>query len=120
MGLFTALVFNDGVAHTFVFRGQMPDPRSIVGEYIEPTATIESQSKIRIKHDVTSKTLKRSLLQSQRWVATSAGVLRPITCNTTVIYDPLHAAASVIAQSKLNGACMADASFHANFAAGLI
>lgn len=120
MGLFTALVFNDGSAHTFVFRGQMPDLKSIIGEYIEPAATIESASKIRIKHDVSSKTLRRSLLQSQRYVATSAGVLKPITCNTTVIYDPLHPAASVISQTKLNGACMADTTFHANFAQGLI
>lgn len=120
MGLFTSLVFNNGTAHTFVFRGQIPDAKSIVGEYIEPAATAESASKVIVKHDVTSKTLKRSLLQRKVMVAGSDGVLYPITVNTTVTYNPKHSASSVTDQTKLQGACIGDATFHTNFALGLI
>lgn len=120
MGLFTSLVFNNGTAHTFVFRGQTPDAKSIVGEYVEPAAAIETASKVIVKHDVLSKTVKRSLLQRKVLVAGSDGVLYPITVNYTLIANPKHSSTAIVDQLKMINACAADASFAANFAAGLI
>lgn len=120
MGLFTSLIFNNGADHTFVFRGQMPDDKSIVGQYIEPAASADSDSKIIVKHDVVSKTAKRSLLQRKVLVAGTDGVLYPITVNLTAVFNPKHTAANVTDQLKLVGDCMVDTSFYANFPIGLI
>lgn len=120
MGLFASLVFNNGSAHTFVFQGQMPDSKAIVGKYIEPAASIELASQIQVKHDVSSKSVKRSLLQRRVMVAGTDGVLYPVTVNFTVTYAPKHANQAVIDQTKMVGACLADTTFHANFAAQLI
>lgn len=119
MGLFTSLVFNNGTAHTFVERGQIPDPKSIVREYIEPAASAVAQSKITIKHDIASKTVKRSLAQRRVLIAGSDGVLYPITINFTATYNPKHAAADVVLEQKMLAAAIADTTFHANFVNGL-
>lgn len=119
MGLFTSLVFNNGAAHTFIDRGQLPDSKAIVREYIEPAAAQASQSKITVKHDVASKTVKRSLLQRRVLIAGSDGVLYPITINFTATFNPKHAAADVVLEQKLVAAAIADASFHANFVQGI-
>lgn len=119
MGLFTSLVFNNGTAHTFVERGQIPDPKSIVREYIEPAAASAALSKLTVKHDISSKTVKRSLLQRRVMVAGSDGVLYPITVNFTATFNPKHAAADVVLEQKLLAAAVADTTFHANFVQGL-
>lgn len=119
MGLFTSLVFNNGTAHTFVDRGQLPDPKAIVREYIEPAASAASQSKLTVKHDVASKTVKRSLLQRRVLVAGSDGVLYPVTVNLTTTFNPKHALADVILEQKLLTAAAADTTFHANFVQGI-
>ena len=119
MGLFTSLTFNNGTAHTFVERGQIPDSKSIVREYIEPAASSAAQSKLTVKHDITSKTVKRSLLQRRVMVAGSDGVLYPITVNFTVTFNPKHAAADVVLEQKLLTAATSDTTFHANFVQGL-
>lgn len=119
MGLFNALIFNNGVAHTFVDRGQLPDSKAIVREYIEPAAPTSSASKITVKHDIASKTVKRSLLQRKVLIAGSDGILYPITVNFTTTYNPKHAAADVILEQKLLAAAIADTTFHANFVNGL-
>lgn len=121
MGLFTSLVFNNGTAHTFVDRGQLPSTKGIVREYIEPAATASSQSKITIKHDLPSgkKTTKRSLAQRTVMVAGSDGILYPITVNFTTTCNVKHAAADVINEQKMLTAACADATFHANFQQGL-
>lgn len=119
MGLFNSLNFNNGTAHTFVERGQIPDPKAIVREYIEPAAASAAASKITVKHDIASKTVKRSLLQRKVMIAGSDGVLYPITVNFTVTYNPKHAAADVVLEQKLLAAAVADTTFHANFVNGL-
>jgi len=120
MGLFTSLIFNNGTAHTFVFRGQLPDSKSVVGEYIEPAAASTSQVKLDVKHDETSKTVFRSLLQYKVYIAGADSILAPITVNFTVVYSKKHAAADVILAQKLLAAAVADASFHTGFSQRLI
>lgn len=119
MGLFSSLVFNNGTAHTFVERGQMPSTKGIVREYIEPAALSSAQSKLTVKHDTTSATVQRSLLQRTVNVAGSDGVLYPVTVNFTVTFNKKHAAADVVLEQKLLAAAVADTTFHANFVNGL-
>ena len=119
MGLFNSLVFNNGSAHTFVERGQLPSTKGVTREYIEPAASAASQTKITVKHDLTSKTVRRSLLQHTIMVAGSDGVLYPITVNFTSTYNTKHPAADVILAQKLLAAAVADTTFHANFVNGL-
>lgn len=119
MGLFTSLVFNNGTAHTFVLRGQIPNSKAIVSEYLEPAAVSSANSKLTVKHDIASKSVKRSLLQRRVMVAGSDGILYPITVNFTATYNPKHAAADVVLEQKLLAAAVADTTFHANFVLGL-
>jgi hypothetical protein len=119
MGLFTSLVFNNGTAHTFVEKGQIPSSSSIVREYIEPAAAQAARSKLTVKHDLASKTVNRSLLQRTVNVVGSDGVLYPITVNFTVTFNKLHNAADVVLEQKLLAAAVADTTFHANFVNGL-
>ena len=119
MGLFTSLTFNNGSAHTFVERGQLPATKGVIREYIEPAAASAAQSKLTVKHDLGSKTTRRSLLQRTVMVAGSDGVLYPITVNFTATYSTKHAAADVVLEQKLLAAAVADTTFHANFVNGL-
>ena len=119
MGLFNSLTFNNGTAHIFVERGQIPDSKAIVREYIEPAAASAAASKITVKHDIASKTVKRSLLQRRVMLAGSDGVLYPVTINFTATYNPKHAAADIVLEQKLLAAAIADTTFHANFVNGL-
>lgn len=119
MGLFTSLTFNNGIAHIFVDRGQLPSTKGIVREYFEPAAVSSAQSKITVKHDIGKKTTRRSLLQRTVMVAGSDGILYPITVNFTVTYNVKHASADVVAEQKLLTAATADTTFHANFSNGL-
>lgn len=119
MGLFTSLVFNNGVAHTFTERGQIPDAKAIVREYIELAAAQSAASKITIKQDTFSKMVRRALAQRRVMIAGSDGVLYPITVNFTSTFNPKHAIADVVLEQKLLAAAVADATFHANFAQGL-
>lgn len=119
MGLFSSLVFNNGTDHTFIEVGQIPDPKSIVRKYIESGVSQAIKSILLVKHDLTSKYLKRSLLQRSVLVAGSDGVLYPITVNFTTTFNQLHADADVILQQKLLAAAVANSTFHANFVAGL-
>lgn len=118
-GLFSSTTFNNGVAHAFVERGQMPDPKSIVREYIEPAAPAASMSKLTVKHDLNVTKVKRSLLQRRVLVAGSDGVLAPITVNFTVTASPKHAAADIILEILMVKAAISDTTFNANFVNGL-
>lgn len=119
MGLFTSTVFNNGTAHTFVERGQIPDAKSIIREYIEPAAAQSAQSKIKVYHDLNTANRVRSLLQRTVYLADSAGILKLVTVNFTVTCAPTHVAADVILEQKLLAAAIADTTFHANFRQGL-
>lgn len=119
MGLFTSLVFNNGTAHTFVERGQIPNAKAIVREYIEPAANSSAQSKLIIKHDIANAKVKRSLMQRKVMVAGSDGVLYPVTINWTATFNSLHVASDIVLEQKLLAAAVADTTFHANFIQGL-
>lgn len=120
MALFTSLVLNNGSDHTYVWRGQLPDTKALVGSYIEPAASADAQSMIAVKHDVSSKTVRRSLLQIKILEAGSDGVLHPITINLTAMANPKHTAVQVQNRLKLIKAALNDAGFIANFSNGLI
>ena len=123
MGLFTnPVVLNDGTADkTFSFRAQLPDKKAVVGEWIEAAAPLADDSKIIVKHDASSPTTRRRLLQRTVNVLLADGVTRkPVTCNLTVTYHPSHAEADVAKAVKLIADSVAEATFVANFLRGLI
>lgn len=88
MGLYTATqVINDGTAdHTFVYRGQLPNPKSLVSEYFEP-ADMAGESKITAKYESSNSPAQRDVLSSTCLLADKDGVLRKCTINTSVAYD---------------------------------
>lgn len=123
MGLFgNPVVLNDGVADkTFSFRAQLPDKKAVVGEWIETAAPLADESKIIVKHDTSSPTVRRRLLQRTINVLLADGVTRkPVTCNLTVTYHPSHAEADVAKTVKIIADSVAEATFVANFLRGLI
>lgn len=123
MALFTnPVALNDGVADkTFSFRAQLPDKKAVVGEWIENAAPLADDSKIIVKHDATSPTVRRRLLQRSVNVLLGDGVTRkPVTCNLTVTYHPLHAEADVAKALKIIADAVAEAGFTVNFLRGLI
>lgn len=96
MGIFTnPVTINDGTARSFEFVGQTSDMNSMSGLWIETAATLAEKSQIVLKHDTKSKNLRRSLLKCTVEKANSAGVLKPITVNFTVQFDPLAVQADV-------------------------
>jgi len=119
MGLFSSLVFNNGTDHTFIEVGQIPDTKSIIRKYIETGVSQALKSFFLVKQDLSSKTLRRGLLQRSKLVAGTDGVLYPITVNFTVTCNQKHADADVILEQKLLADAIADTTFHTNFAAGL-
>lgn len=118
-GLFTSLTFNNGTAHVFVSKGQVPTQGAIVTEYIEPAASLGEKSKITVKHDLKSKAIDRHLLQRTVELVCSDGVVRPITVNFTVTHSKLHTSADIVLQEKMIAACLADSTFYTNFVLGL-
>lgn len=123
MGLFTnPVVLNDGVADkTFSFRAQLPDKKAVVGEWIETAAPLADESKIIVKHDATSPTVRRRLLQRTTNVLLADGITRKsVTCNLTVTYHPSHAEADVAKTVKIIADSVAEPTFVANFLRGLI
>lgn len=96
MGLFTSPVtFTvNTVARIFNFRAQLPDAKSVVGEWIEPAAALSAQSKFTVKHDASSKTVVRSLIKySCNKVIADGVTLKPMTVNFSLICHPEHTAA---------------------------
>lgn len=90
------VTINDGTAdHIMSFRAQLNDSKSVVGEWVEPAADTSEESKIVIKHDSSSATVRRRLIQRRVMKTTTTRGLRPITVNTTVVYDVEHAASDV-------------------------
>jgi hypothetical protein len=120
MSLFTSTTFNNGAAHVFSYVGQITEGKSMVGKYVEVAAPSDAQVQLYAKQDMSSKTLKRSLLQYKIWCANNEGIYEPITVNYTTVNSKKHLAADVVLAQKLVGACLADASFHTNFQIGLI
>lgn len=88
MGLFTdPQVINDGVtAHSFVKRGQLPSPKSLITEYFEPAA-MATEEKITVKYEATNSPAQRSVLSSTCIIDDPDGVPTKCTINTSVAYD---------------------------------
>lgn len=123
MGLFTdPVALNDGVSSkTFSFRAQLPDKKAVVGEWIEADASLVDESKLIVKHDASSPTVRRRLLQRTINVLLADGVTRkPVTCNLTVTYHPSHSEAEVAKTVKIIANSVAETTFVANFLRGLI
>lgn len=121
MSLFTSPVtLNNGTDHVFQFRAQLMDKKAVVGEWVEPAADLASESRIIVKHDSSSATVRRRLLQRKVNRATTNRGLRPITVNLTVAYDVEHTSAQVDAEILLVKDALAEAGFVVNFLNGLV
>lgn len=123
MGIFVdPLVANDGTNdRTFNFRSQLPDKKSVVGEWVEPAAPLTDDSRIIIKHDTTSPVIRRRLMQHTQQVLLADGVTRkPVTVNLTLTYHSSHSEANITKCVKIAMAAMTKATFISNFLRGLI
>lgn len=123
MGIFVdPLVANDGTEdRTFNFRSQLTDKKSVVGEWVEPSASLAADSRVVIKHDTSSPVVRRRLLQHSQQVLLADGVTRkPITVNITLTYNPSHGEADITKVIKIALAAASKATFIGNFLRGLI
>jgi hypothetical protein len=121
MGLFTnPVVLNNGTARSFEYVGQTLDQKAMVGNYIESAAGAEIASKLVSRHEISTKTYQRSLLQRTVMCANTAGILKPITVNLSAAYDKLHESADVALELRLMAAVLAATNFDANFIKKLI
>lgn len=124
MSLFTnPVTLNNGADHIFTFRSQVLDSsakKAIVGEWIESAAPLVDDSKLVVKHDSSSATVRRRLLQRKVNKSTTTRGYRPITVNITVAYDVEHTVSQVEAELLLIKDALAEANFAANFLGGHI
>lgn len=97
MGLFTDPLVLD-TDHTFSFRGQEFDKKSIVGVYVEPAAALAAESKLVVKHDQGGAASRHLLQRTIKRIPTadSTAGLRRITMNFTVVADPLFSEAECL------------------------
>lgn len=80
-------VVNDGTAdHTYVYRGQLPNAKSLISEYFEPAA-ISTDSKLTSKYDLSNSPAQRSVISTTKLLPNAEGVLKKCTVNTSVAYD---------------------------------
>lgn len=123
MGLFTSPVtFTvNTVARIFSFRAQLPDTKSVVGEWVETAASLASASKLVVKHDATSKTAVRSLLKysCNKTIADNL-TLKPMTVNFTLICHPEHTAAQQDEVMEMMAQAVAAQGFRDGFSQKLI
>ena len=100
MSLFTnPQVVSDGtVDRTFNFRSQINDKKSsiIASEWVEPAASLATQSRLVIKHDESAKSQRRRLLQHVEYLPIADGTLKAATVNITITHHPEHAEASLV------------------------
>lgn len=123
MGLYTSPVtFTvNTIARIFSFRAQLPDPKSVVGEYVETAAPLSAASKLVVKHDATSKTVTRSLLKYSCNKTVADGVtLKPLTINFTMICHPEHTAAQQDEAMELMAQAITAQAFRDGFSQKLI
>lgn len=123
MSVFTSPVtINNGADHIFSFRSQVPtnNAKSVAGEWIEGAAPIADESKLTVKHDASSPTVRRRLLSRKVNRTTVTRGSRPITVNISVAYDVEHTQAQIEDEIKLIDTAIGIANFRANFIAGHI
>lgn len=123
MPIFTSpKTLNDGTAdHIMSFRAQLPDPKNVVGQWIEAAAAASTKSLLTIKHDDRGKIIRR-LAQRTRLLALAADatVFKPVTINVTATYDPGHSITEVTKDVIIARAMLTDASFINNWLLGQI
>jgi hypothetical protein len=125
MSLFTAspVVVSDGTSdHTFTFRAQLPDTKSVVGEYTEPAADSDANSKLLVKQDESSKTKRKRLFSRRFDLVISDGVtFEPVTINYSIAYDKRHDEDVIEALGhNVTVACLSKTEFFSNFSEGHI
>jgi hypothetical protein len=103
-----------------IYRGQLPDSKGMTGQYVEPAADVDAQSQINVKHDPSSKTINRSLLQRKVMVEGNDGLMYPITVNLTAIANKKHSADDIVKQINITTDAATDATFTAGFVSGLV
>lgn len=122
MSLFATnpVTLNNGADHIFSFQAQLSTSKSTqtAGRWIEDAADIEDESIIDVKHDVSSPSVRRRLLQRKRNAPTVTRGLRPITVNFTVTYDKEHASADVLAEVETVKAALAATGMTAGLLSG--
>lgn len=113
---------NDGTAdHVFTYRAQLPDPKYIVGQWIEAASAANVKSLLTIKHDDRGKVIRRLAQRSRLQALTSdVTVLRPITINVTATYDPDHSLTEVAKDMIIARAMLTNATFITNFLQGQV
>lgn len=114
------VVLNNGADHTFVFRSQIPDARTVQSQWIEPAAPLVDESLFNFKHDENSQTVRRRLASRKVKRATINRGPRPITVNLSVAYDVEHTTAQIVAEIDLMLALCAAAGFKVNLLQGQI
>lgn len=125
MPLFTdPKTLSDGTSnHIFSFRAQLPttEKNTVAGEYIETAASLASSSKLAVKHNSSKSTVTRRLFQrTVNKVISDGATFKPITVNFTITCHPEHTLAQLSPEVLILTAGIADATFLANFNAGLI
>lgn len=106
--------------HSFSFRAQLNDAKSIVGEWVEPAADLVNASTILVKHDAKSS-VKRRLLQRRVMLPTTDPlVYKPVTINFTITHDTGHALALIQAEVNLVVDAVQEVGFVNNLLQGLI
>lgn len=122
--LFTnPITLNNGADHVFSYRSQIMDSsakKAIIGEWVENAAPLADESKIVVKHDSSSATVRRRLVQRKVNRTTVTRGARPITVNLTIAYDVEHTNAQVEAEIALMKDILAEATFAANLLGGHI
>lgn len=123
MGLFTnPVVLDDGIVATrsHVFRGQLMDSKSVIGQWIEPAASFDADSTITVKHAV-SGLVHRSLISGkENVIMPDAITMKPVTTNFTVIYSTGTAEAQLQKRVNLIIDALQQADFVKNLMNGLI
>lgn len=122
MGLLTnPVVLTDGTANrTFIFRSQINDSKSVVGEWIEPAADLDAESKLTIKHAVTGN-IHRDLISGRENVLMPDGVtLSPITTNFNVVFTKGVTEAQMAKRINILIDAISETDFVKNFMNGLI
>lgn len=117
------VTLNDGSADRFfAFRAQITDKsgKSIVGEWIEPAAPIANDSKITIRHDVSSTKVRRRNMRVSSMALVDATTRKMITVNISIAYDPAHNETDITKHFKLAIDAASEATFLSNFIRGLV
>jgi hypothetical protein len=126
MGLFTdplVLVDEDTNNRTFNFRAQLTEQNAIVGEYIEPAASIAAGSKLVVKHTTSASGLKRHLLQRVETFDLTADPTdgsEAVVVNLTISHHKLATDTQVQNQLTLIKDALSETNFLENFMRELI